>query len=104
MNVNLTSLFSAVIASGAVSSLIVYLAKSWITERLKHAIAHEYAQKLEAHRAALKSDYDVQLERLRAECGAKPAIEASARSALPMHIKLPTSDALQQSSGLGPSC
>jgi hypothetical protein len=82
MNSDLTSLFLTVIASGTVSSLIIYLAKSWITERLKHAIAHEYAQKLEAHRATLKSDYDVQLERLRAENAKQLAIEASARSSL----------------------
>jgi hypothetical protein len=82
MNSDFVSLFFTVVTSGAVSSLIIYLAKSWITERLKHAIAHEYAQKLEAHRAALKSDYDVQLERLRAENAKQLAIETSARLSL----------------------
>jgi hypothetical protein len=82
MNSDLASLFLTMITSGVVSSLIIYFAKAWITERLKHAIAHEYAQKLEAHRAALKSDYDVQLERLRAENAKQLAIEASARSSL----------------------
>jgi len=82
MNSELASLFLATITSGVVTSLILYLAKSWITERLKQAIAHEYAQKLEAHRAALKSDYDVQLERLRAENTKQLAVEASARSSL----------------------
>jgi hypothetical protein len=82
MNSDITSPLLTIITSGVVSSLIIYLAKSWITERLKHAIAHEYAQKLEAHRASLKSDYDVQLERLRAENTKQLAIEASARSSL----------------------
>jgi hypothetical protein len=82
MNSELASLFLATITSGVVTSLILYLAKSWITERLKQAIAHEYAQKLEAHRAALKSDYDLQLERLRAENTKQLAVEASARSSL----------------------
>jgi hypothetical protein len=79
---DLASLPLTMITSGVVSSLVIYLTKSWITERLKRAIEHEYAQKLEAHRAALKSDYDVQLERLRAENAKQLAIEASARSSL----------------------
>jgi hypothetical protein len=59
------------ITSAAISSLlaaaIVWLAKSWITERLKHAIKNEYDEKLETHKAQLKAQSDIETERLRSQ-------------------------------------
>jgi LPS O-antigen subunit length determinant protein (WzzB/FepE family) len=43
----------------------MFLVKSWITERLKNAIKHEYDVRLESHRAQLKAEQDVELERLK---------------------------------------
>ena len=45
------------------SALIVWLFKSWISERLKSAIAFEYAEKLKT----LEHGYNQQLEKLRAQ-------------------------------------
>lgn len=61
----------SVITSAAVSALLaavlVWFARSWITERLKNAIKSEYDQKLETHKAQLKAQSDVEIERLRAQ-------------------------------------
>jgi hypothetical protein len=63
----LSSLFGGV--SGAV---LMWLTKSWISERLKQSISHEYSKKLELHKhehsqglERLRSDLDVELEKAR---------------------------------------
>lgn len=60
-----------VIASTFISSLLIgagiWLARSWLSERLKNSIRAEYDQKLETHKAQLKSQSDIALERLRAD-------------------------------------
>lgn len=65
----MSDFFWQVITSSAVSALLVaalvFLSKSWISERLKNAIKHEYDQKLEAHKAKLKSEADVSVEQLK---------------------------------------
>lgn len=60
-------LLVTILASGAVSGLLVWLTKSWITERLKHAIKHEYDEKLETYKAQMKAQSDVELEKLRSQ-------------------------------------
>ncbi len=82
MSDEITFIVNTVLTSGVVAAVVVYLARAWISERLRQAIAHEYAQKLEAHRAALKSEYDVQMERLRAENTRQQAVEVAARASL----------------------
>lgn len=44
---------------------LVFLFKSWISERLKNAIKHEYDQKLEAHKATLQRDTEIAIEKLK---------------------------------------
>ncbi|HCO22470.1 MAG TPA: hypothetical protein DIT97_05180 [Gimesia maris] len=60
-----------ILASAGVSSvltgLILWLTKSWITERLKNAIKHEYDQKLETHKAELKALHDIALEQMKSD-------------------------------------
>lgn len=60
-----------VITSAAVSSLlaagIIWLSKTWISERLKNAIKHEYDEKLETHKAQLRAQSDIETERLRSQ-------------------------------------
>ena len=67
----LTEFIIQVITSASVSvallGLLVWLTKSWISERLKHAIKAEYDEKLETHKAQLKAHSDVELERLRSQ-------------------------------------
>jgi Mor family transcriptional regulator len=53
--------------SAAVSGLLIWLTKSWISERLKNAIKNEYDQKLETHKAQLKAQSDVEIEKLRSQ-------------------------------------
>jgi hypothetical protein len=53
--------------SGALTLALIWFTRSWISERLKNAIKHEYDQKLVAFQAQVKAAHDIQLERLRAD-------------------------------------
>ena len=59
-------LTSATISTAAVA-VIAYLAREWISTRLRNAIKLEYEQKLETHKTQLRSESDATLERLRAD-------------------------------------
>lgn len=58
-----------VISSAAVSSvlagLLLWLTKTWISERLKNAIKNEYDEKFETHKSQLKAQTDVEIEKLK---------------------------------------
>jgi hypothetical protein len=60
-----------VLCSTFFSSLLVgvgvWLTRSWLSERMKNSIRFEYDQKLETHKAQLKAQSDVALERVRAD-------------------------------------
>lgn len=60
-----------ILTSVTVSVILVaalgWLTRSWISERLKNAIKHEYDEKLETHKSQLKAQSDVELEKLRAD-------------------------------------
>jgi hypothetical protein len=71
MNELLTAVTSSIAASGAV----VWLSKSWIAERLKNAIKHEYDVQLESHKAILKSQYDEKIETHKAQLKAQTDVE-----------------------------
>ncbi len=45
--------------------LLIWVTKSWVSERLKNAIKSEYDQRLETHKAQLKSQMDVEVEKLK---------------------------------------
>ncbi len=68
-------LTSAVISTALVACL-AFITRSWLSERIKNSIRHEYDQKLESHKAQLKSQGEVEVERLRSQL----AIQASERS------------------------
>ena len=59
----IASIVSAALTSGA----LLWLTKTWLSERLRNSIQHEYSQQLETYKAKLKSESDVSLERLRAD-------------------------------------
>ncbi len=61
------TVLSSAAVSAALSGLLLWLFKSWISERLKNAIKFEYDQKLEIHKTELKSQSDLALEGIRAE-------------------------------------
>lgn len=58
-----------VLASATISTLLVtalgWATKSVISERLKNAIKHEYDEKLATHKAELKAQSEVEIERLK---------------------------------------
>lgn len=62
---------ATVIASAFVSlvlcALMLWLFRAWVGERLKNAIKSEYDQKLETHKAQLKAQADVEIEKLRSQ-------------------------------------
>lgn len=68
-----TEFVMAVLASATVSAgltaALIWLAKSWISERIKGAIQHEYNEKLESHKAKLEVEHDRDLEQLKAALG-----------------------------------
>ena len=45
----------------------IWFLKNWILQRIKSEVQHEYDQNLETHKANLKRDYEVQIERLKAD-------------------------------------
>jgi hypothetical protein len=45
----------SILSGGISGALLVLLLRGWISERLRQAIRHEYAQKLETHKAELNS-------------------------------------------------
>jgi len=57
---------SATVAT-LVASGLAWLTRTWISERLKNSIGHEYSQRLETHKAQLDSANNSMLERLRAD-------------------------------------
>lgn len=65
------SFFTSIITSATVSALLtaalVWLTKSVISARLKSAIKSEYDQKLETHKAQLKAQSDVAIEKLKSK-------------------------------------
>jgi hypothetical protein len=60
-----------ILSSGAVSLLLsgalVFIFKNWISERIKTSIQHEYDQKLETHKAQLKAQSDIEIEKLKSQ-------------------------------------
>lgn len=65
-------------SSVAFSGALVWLLRTWIGERVRAAVQAEYAEKLESHKALLKAQGDVEIERLRSTL----AIAAVERNAL----------------------
>lgn len=82
MNAIASSITYSALVSSALTGLIVFITKTWISERIKQAIQHEYATRLEEQRSTLKAEYDMQLERLRADIARRDALESSTRTAL----------------------
>lgn len=60
-------LIASASVSVALSGLLLWITKSWISERLQQAIKSEYDQKLETHKAQLKAQADVEIEKLRSQ-------------------------------------
>jgi hypothetical protein len=72
------SIFDTFIASaisgGSIAAGITWLARNWLSERLKQSIQHEYATQLEAHKATLKSEMDMKLIEAQARLTSENAV------------------------------
>jgi len=64
-------LIISILSSAAVSALLtaalIWLSKTWIGERMKNAIKHEYDQKLATHQAQLEAESEIAIEKLRSQ-------------------------------------
>ena len=60
-------LLSSAAISGVTAAIVVWLARLWLSERIKAAIKGEYDEKLETHKAQLKAQSEVEIERLRSK-------------------------------------
>jgi hypothetical protein len=67
-----------IVSSGFLSAGMVFLARNWISQRIKSAIEHEYAVKLEAYTAQLKSEHELALEKLKTNNAQVQAIQTTA--------------------------
>lgn len=67
MSLTFADWITSTLGTTALLTVLVFLSKNWIIERLKLSIKHEYDKDLEKHKADLKRDYDVQIETMKAE-------------------------------------
>jgi len=74
------SILSSAAVSGALVVLIVWLSREWMSARLKGSIQHEYAQKLEAHKAQLKAENEVAFLELKTSVEREAALHAAAHA------------------------
>jgi len=63
----LTTLLGAGGVAAATAGLIVFIFRTWISEKLKNSIQHEYDQKMELFRAQLNAKSDKEIEELKAK-------------------------------------
>jgi hypothetical protein len=71
-------LISNIITSSAISGLLIWLSREWISARIKASIQHEYDQKLEAHKARLKAENEFSLLEIRTALEREAALHAAA--------------------------
>ena len=53
--------------AGVVALLAVWITRLWLSEGIKNSIRIQYEEKLETHKAQLKAQSDVEIERLRSQ-------------------------------------
>ncbi len=61
------SIFASAVVSASLTAGLIWLSKTWISERLKKAIKNEYDQNLETHKAILKAESDTAIAKLQFE-------------------------------------
>lgn len=70
-----TVILSSAAVSAALSCALVWLARTWIGERLRSAIQAEYAAKLETLKVQMKAEADTQLESHKVKLKARGDVE-----------------------------
>ena len=82
MTDSIITLVSSVTVSGLLTAALIFLSKSWIAQRLKSAIEHEYAEKLATYQAQLRAEHEVALEKIKASNAQQQAVQAAAINAV----------------------
>ncbi|HGI8854340.1 TPA: hypothetical protein ACJT9T_003508, partial [Vibrio cholerae] len=59
------TILASVTASSVASAVIVWLSKTWITERVKSSIKHEYDLKLESYKAKVEIEKTAAIENIK---------------------------------------
>ena len=62
---DLVTVITSLTASGTLAACLIYIARSWLSERLKQSIRHEYTQKLEALKSQLIAENELAFEKLK---------------------------------------
>lgn len=78
----MNEIFISIIGSVGLISFVAFLARNWITERLKQGIKHEYDEKLERLRSQLTTQNSLELERSKAELSRQASVLAVAHKSL----------------------
>jgi len=58
---DIVTILSSAGVSALLSAGLIFLARNWLSERIKGAIKNEYDQKLESHKAQLRAQNDTTL-------------------------------------------
>jgi hypothetical protein len=72
------TLITSTAVSAALSAVVVFLARAWISERLQQSIRHEYNLLLEQYKHQLTAEHELALERLRTANAQNQMIQATA--------------------------
>ena len=64
----------SIVSGGLSGALIIWLAKSVISERIKNSIRHEYDIRFESYRSSLKSEMDKQIEVFKSQVKAQESV------------------------------
>lgn len=78
----MSELLAAILASVGVTGLAGYLARNWLTERLRQSIKHEYDEKIERLKSQLSGDNTLSLERFKSEIAREASVLAVAHRTL----------------------
>ena len=57
----------SLVSGSSASALVVWLARNWMSERIKNSIKHEYDSKLETHKAQLTFENSTTIEKLKSQ-------------------------------------
>ncbi|WLE97212.1 MAG: hypothetical protein QTN59_21385 [Candidatus Electrothrix communis] len=60
---NIEIILASITSSTVITGILAFLFRTWISERLKGAIKNEYDEKLETHKANLRAETEVELEK-----------------------------------------
>ena len=58
---NVESIVASLVSSSILTGAVLWMARIWLSERLKQSIEHEYATHLESHKATLKAEMDFKM-------------------------------------------